>query len=499
MRLLRLPRIALILAAFTILLAVSAYLYFQTRAINVDLQNEIVPALRELKALDAEWDANILKSRVGINNNYDPLTTPLQQARALRERLIRRVKMTEGDALEAALYGMEKSFADKEELVEQFKLQNAVLRNSLRYFPTAVEELKALLQPRGGKVAAPSPLSAAVDRLLTDILRFNLIPEAAQGERIAAAIDDIERRQAGYPDTLQESIGLLIRHARLILRQRTVEDAVMLRIGATPTASAIDGLSNALEQEFLRVLREGQRYRTYLFTYSGFLLLLLGYAAWRLMRSYQLIAQVNKRLQAVNETLEQRVEERTAALERQSARLAELARHDTLTGLINRRELMAQLTQALQRAKRRDWTIALLFIDLDGFKEINDTLGHATGDQVLTEVAARIKRHVRRDDAMARLGGDEFVILLNEVNTSDGVIRVAEAALRELREFSEVNGRSIRLSASIGISSVRGGADSHASPEMLLSLADHAMYQAKQQGKNCYRFSTPNAWDARPR
>jgi diguanylate cyclase (GGDEF)-like protein len=491
----RLSYLALIVAAFFILLAVSVYLYIQTRAINVQLQNEIVPALRELKTLDAEWDANILKSHVGINSNYDPLTTPLRKAHALRARLLRSVEVTEGGTLETALHAMESAFVDKEELVEQFKLQNAVLRNSLRYFPTAVEELKSLLPAQSGETGPSARLAGTVERLLADLLRFNLMPETAQAERIAADINDIEGRQGAYPVALRDSLALLIRHARLILRQRTVEDAVMQRIAATPTASAIDGLSNALEQEFLRVLHEGQQYRTYLFTYSGVLLLLLGYAAWWLVRSYQLIAQVNKRLQAANETLEQRVVERTAALERQSARLAELARHDTLTGLINRRELMTQLAQALQRAERREWVVALLFIDLDGFKEINDTLGHAAGDQVLKEAAARIKRHVRRDDVMARLGGDEFVILLNEVGTPDGVIRVAEAALRELREFTEVNGHAIYLSASVGISSVRGGG-SNASPEALLSLADHAMYQAKQQGKDRYRFSTPNAWQA---
>jgi diguanylate cyclase (GGDEF)-like protein len=214
------------------------------------------------------------------------------------------------------------------------------------------------------------------------------------------------------------------------------------------------------------------------------------------MKSYKLIAQGNQRLQAANETLEQRVAERTAELQRQSAQLAELARHDALTGLINRRELMVRLVQALQRAERRERVVVLMFIDLDGFKAINDTHGHATGDLVLKEVAARVQRHVRQEDSMARIGGDEFVIMLSEVAMQEGALRVANAALRDIGGITEVDGRPVQLSASIGISSVRGSAGVSQYPDLLLSRADAAMYHAKQQGKNCYCFSEPTAWEA---
>jgi diguanylate cyclase (GGDEF)-like protein len=413
----------------------------------------------------------------------------LQQVRALRGHLVRDIKMTQGGTLEAALYRMETSFVAKEDLVEQFKSENALLHNSLRYFPTAVAEFNALL--RGQRASDPR-----IDRLLTDILRFHLMPETDIGARIAAAIGEIDRAQSRYPELLREPLSLLLRHARLILRQRVVEDELMHRIAAAPTADAIDDLSDALDREFAVMMRDRQAYRTYLFAYSGLLLFLLAYAAWRLMHSYHLIAQVNKRLQAANDTLERRVAERTAELERQSAQLAELATHDMLTGLINRRHLMTELAQALQRAQRRGWVVALMFIDLDGFKEINDTLGHAAGDQVLKEVAARVGRHVRKEDAMARLGGDEFVILLSDVNTQEGAARVAEAALDELRQIAEIDGYPVRISASIGISSVRGANGVDALPEALLNQADHAMYQAKQQGKNRYCFNLPGAWPA---
>ena len=105
-------RVTLLRLGFALLLAISGYLYYQTQAIDVDTQNQVVPALRELKQLDAEWNANILKARVGLLSNYDPVTTPLPLVRQLRERLIRSVKMTHGGTLEGALYDMEKAFVE---------------------------------------------------------------------------------------------------------------------------------------------------------------------------------------------------------------------------------------------------------------------------------------------------------------------------------------------------------------------------------------------------
>ena len=494
------PRILLLWLGFAVLAAISGYLYYKTQAIGADVQSQLVPALRELKQLDAEWNTDILKSRVGLHRNYDPVTTPLPAARQLRELLISGVKTAHGSKLEEALYGMEQAFVDKEDLVEQFKSQNAVLQNSLRYFPTAVEEFKEGMRREWGAKGHPpakrAALQAEIDRLLTDILLYNMMPEQDRGERISASIARLDSVQRTLPDALQETYVLMSRHAGLILRQRAVDDALIARIVGTPTSARMDELNNALDEAFREMLHEKQLYRQYLFVYSGFLLALLIYAAWRLMQSYKVIARVNRSLQAANETLEQRVAERTAELARQSAQLEELATHDTLTGLINRRHLLGQLDQAMVRAERRGWVVALMFIDLDGFKAINDSFGHAIGDRTLQEVAARLMKHVRKEDAFARLGGDEFVILMNEVGTPQGAVRLAQAVLDELHGLRDIDGHAIRLSASIGISSASGAGGAMPSPETLLEQADQAMYRAKQQGKGCYRFSEENAWQA---
>jgi diguanylate cyclase (GGDEF)-like protein len=492
-------RASLIGLWFAALFGVAWFLYYQTQVINLDMQNSVVPALRELRQLDAEWNADILRSRIGIHSNYDPVTTPLKALRTLGKRLDQALETTPGARQQAALHKLQATFSTKEELVERFKSQNAMFRNSLHYFPAAVEEFQSSLHTKrpGIQVQARmlSELEAKSNNLLTDILRYNLMPDAELREKTLSAIDDLERDIDCCSGDLRQRLELLATHARIIVQQRTAGDALVGLTAAVPTTPGIDELADAFDMQFQDRLNEKQRYRTYLMVYSAFLLLLLAYSAWRLMKSYQLIAQVNHRLQAANETLEQRVAERTAALQRQSAQLAELATHDALTGLINRRELMVRLTQALQRAERRERVVVIMFIDLDGFKAVNDSHGHATGDLVLKEVAMRVNRHIRQEDSMARIGGDEFVIMLSEVAIQEGALRVANAALEDIGGITEADGRPVRISASIGISSVRGRAGVSQQPELLLSRADAAMYRAKQQGKNCYCFSEPTAWE----
>jgi diguanylate cyclase len=490
-------RALLLVLCFAGLLATAIFLYRATDAINLDAQSDIVRSLRDLKRLDAEWNANILKTRVGLAANYDAVTTTQMEARRLRDDLARIVEPIRAAAAAPAWKALEEAFAGKEDAVEQFKSQNAILRNSLRYLPTAANEFKEVLGAAPGTRGASRALRQlddAADTLVSDILRFNVTPESEFAERAISTIAAIER--LGGSDSVgadtEEKRDLMLRHARIVLQQRAVVDALLLRVGAMPTALAVDRMNRAIDDEFVALLQEKQRYRTYLLAYAGLLLLLLCYAAARLMMSYQLIAQGNRRLQAANETLEQRVAERTEELERKSALLADLATHDPLTGLINRRQLMTQLEHALQRAKRHDRTVALMFIDLEGFKQINDTYGHAVGDIALKEVANRLRTHVRKEDAIARLGGDEFVILLGEAASRGGAIRLADDVLRELHALTEIDGHPMRLSASIGISSARAGSES---PDSLLILADHAMYEAKQQGKGCYRFSASLAWE----
>jgi diguanylate cyclase (GGDEF)-like protein/PAS domain S-box-containing protein len=165
--------------------------------------------------------------------------------------------------------------------------------------------------------------------------------------------------------------------------------------------------------------------------------------------------------------------------------LAYQALHDTLTGLPNRSLLEQRLDRTLAEARRHNWQLAVLFIDLDRFKQINDTLGHALGDQVLQQVARRLEGCLRKSDCLARMGGDEFTVLLTELADSRDALRVAEKLLAAFEEPFAVEGRDLFLSCSIGISLYpRDGKDA----VTLQRKADTAMYRAKNHGKNSCEF-----------
>jgi diguanylate cyclase (GGDEF)-like protein/PAS domain S-box-containing protein len=162
-----------------------------------------------------------------------------------------------------------------------------------------------------------------------------------------------------------------------------------------------------------------------------------------------------------------------------------LAYHDELTGLPNRRLFDDRLTQALHLAQRRDRKVSVLLVDLDDFKQVNDTFGRAAGDQALREAALRLSGCVRRADTLARHDGDAFAIVLSDVRTESDCTLVAEKALRSLAQVLTVGGRPLTLAASIGISLFPADA---ADGEALLRNADAAMYRAKQRGRNQVEF-----------
>ncbi|MFT4264034.1 MAG: EAL domain-containing protein [Nocardioides sp.] len=155
-----------------------------------------------------------------------------------------------------------------------------------------------------------------------------------------------------------------------------------------------------------------------------------------------------------------------------------VARHDPLTDLPNRGILLDRVTQALTRARRRHDEVALLFIDLDGFKPVNDQFGHATGDRVLVELAGRLRACVRAGDTVARLGGDEFAILLEDLRVGDAP-RMCDRVLQVIGQGAEIDGQHVALGASIGL--VYGTGEDTAAG--LLRNADLAMYEAKARGK----------------
>lgn len=161
-----------------------------------------------------------------------------------------------------------------------------------------------------------------------------------------------------------------------------------------------------------------------------------------------------------------------------------LAHHDALTGLPNRTLFYDRLTQAIARAHRDNETIAVLYLDLDGFKLINDTHGHNTGDALLREASQRFLACIRNSDTVARMGGDEFTVILCNAGTLENIDRVTRKIIDSIDSPFLLNGKNCSVSVSIGISIYPSDGDT---PDKLVKIADAAMYAAKQSGKNCYR------------
>ncbi|MDV7339402.1 diguanylate cyclase [Terasakiella sp. A23] len=195
------------------------------------------------------------------------------------------------------------------------------------------------------------------------------------------------------------------------------------------------------------------------------------------------------KLQVANERIYTAVFRDITERKQSEERIRHLAHHDTLTGLPNRHLFTDRLNHAVKVANRYNKALVLMFVDLDKFKPINDTLGHEAGDVVLQTVAKRFSKIVRESDTVARIGGDEFVILLEELDSSEGGNLVAEKLLECLEKPIPAGGRECSLGASIGIA--RFPEDAMDTDE-LLRCADEAMYAVKTSGRNGYKVYEPN-------
>jgi diguanylate cyclase (GGDEF)-like protein len=178
----------------------------------------------------------------------------------------------------------------------------------------------------------------------------------------------------------------------------------------------------------------------------------------------------------------------TEDAEKSASRMSFMAEHDFLTGLPNRTLLTARLEQSIALARRHGKKVALMYLDLDHFKHINDSLGHKLGDQLLQSAAKRLQPCVRFSDTVCRQGGDEFVVLLSEVEVATDAILIAEKLIEVMTEPHHIDGHRLHVTLSIGISLYP---DDGQDVETLLANADIAMYHAKQSGRNKYQLFTP--------
>jgi two-component system cell cycle response regulator len=173
-----------------------------------------------------------------------------------------------------------------------------------------------------------------------------------------------------------------------------------------------------------------------------------------------------------------------------AALLESLALRDPLTGLANRRLLADRIAMALGHARRNAGAMAVVYLDLDGFKQINNTLGHGAGDALLKMVAGRLVATVREEDTVARLGGDEFLIALGDLSGIDDAARLAERAIAAVSQPYDLSGQLVRVTTSAGIALYPADGED---ADTLINRADVALYDAKRAGKNAYRISAAPA------
>ena len=207
-----------------------------------------------------------------------------------------------------------------------------------------------------------------------------------------------------------------------------------------------------------------------------------------------------------NRALRRAVAQRTDALQKELAerqrletRLRTLAEHDPLTGLMNRAALTEALRRSLALAARQKWSVAVVFIDLDKFKAVNDSLGHAAGDELLRQIASRLQGCLRESDLLGRLGGDEFIVVAEALHDGPrNAIELTDKLLMQMKRPFLLGDQSIAMSFSAGIAIFPGDGET---PESLIANADAAMYQAKEQGRYraaLYRGPTLAASDEEP-
>ena len=209
----------------------------------------------------------------------------------------------------------------------------------------------------------------------------------------------------------------------------------------------------------------------------SFLLLMSGFYYFYTRRYKNFINKLNKQL-------EDEVALKTIELKEQNKNLEHLANHDPLTKLPNRLLFLDRLEQSLRYAKRHTTSVTVLFLDLDRFKEVNDTFGHEAGDKVLKEITQRLSESVRDYDTIARLGGDEFTLIIDGAS-NQSIVHIIEKIVKKIKEPILINSHSLHTSFSIGISRFPEDGDS---TEILLRNADTAMYKAKDLGRDSYTF-----------
>lgn len=453
------PALALVLLLLVLLLLAGwLYLYANSRTVDPAEQNQTLALLKDLKQLDSDWSAGVLSAHADISPNYDALAEPLARFSRGLGQLQVRLGPAPGHDLDDALAEVARRVEAKSALIDDFKGQNSLFKNSLRYVPTAHRQIAAIAVASG-----QAGLGRQVDFLVNESLRFGAVPDDEVAASLRTGIGELRGTIASYPEAEREAVLNLLSHLETLLRLRGNQSELLQAISRQPVAASIDALGGALTQRFSNELAVQFRYHRLLLAYSAFaLLLLIGGISFIGYRN----ATERRRLSAL--------------VDAQTQELRELATRDDLTGIHNRRHTGQLLEQQQALHRRSGLRLSLALLDLDRFKSINDRFGHAGGDTVLTRFAAASRKTLRATDLLGRWGGEEFLVVMPQTSLED-----AKTALQRVREavagvdFSDLS-PDLRVTFSAGLV-LLGDEETIAAA---IRRADLAMYRAKKGGRD---------------
>ncbi|WP_053186895.1 DAHL domain-containing protein [Pseudomonas thivervalensis] len=319
------------LAFIGVLLAgILLFMYVNSGAQQAASYIESRDLIRLLKQQDAIWDNEVLKSRIALTHNYDPLVSPLHEMARLWQRLdaIESEPGRHGPSLwEAQRDEYLKAVKEKTRLVEQFKSHNAVLRNSLAFLPTGEDDIQGQFArlPDTYRLELQNVAIDTYDLLLSS-MEFAQLSSPERAAEILLGLNQLEVNKERLPEGLLNSVEVLRRHIGVILREQPKVNELLMGIETVPLADRLDTITNLLEKDQAKAAAKYERNHVYLLVFATLLVLILIWLAIRLIRSFAEIKRVNNALQTANDELEQRVEERTRQLKDTQSELMDTAR-----------------------------------------------------------------------------------------------------------------------------------------------------------------------------
>ena len=570
------------------LMALLTWLFVQAGAVSSDAHYRYLETLRAVQRADVETSAAVLATHAELVLNYDTLVRQIQRVRsglAAAGQSPAYLGATDAAAVRDKAHELAVVFEQKADFIDRYQRGNAVLRNSVDYFPLAMDEflVRADAQRRLAYYEGFARQTLAASR-------------SPSREALNAVLRSSEKLKVlALPAAERAALDNLLLHASAIVDRHPEIDNLVREIVKIPTDRHLEELMRAYTDGHESSLRTTARYRWLLYAVA---VLLLAYVVYSYVQidSHQrdlalanielvdrlaaqrraedrerlyatvftnasegmLIADKHRHIVAVNPAFSaitgysaEEVTGQTPAMlssGRQDAdfyrqmwaelieagawsgeiwnrrkdgsiypewlsiaavpngsipdfyigiftditdrkeveeRIHHLAHHDALTGLPNRLLLEDRIAQALMKSRRSGKPTAVMFLDLDRFKNINDTLGHGVGDSLLVEAATRGARTLRETDTLSRQGGDEFVIVLPEIESAQDAAQVGRKLLQALGEPYQLAGHELTVTASIGIAL---SPDDGTTVSDLLRNADTAMYRAKEEGRNLFRF-----------